>query len=170
MHRIFVGGKGRKYVIADSALKPVQVHSEALWLGADEHHRSFAPRIDGALKCDRWNGGRRPLRLGHDASLTHRRERNTLSHRQIPGYGTVIERICAAATSNTSQFGPGATQGPESPAAGDTFPPAKAVGLRGLHPEGRADVETCKTNEEAPETAAGEPCPPTEAVTGLSYQ
>ena len=27
MHRIFVGGKGRKYVIADSALKAVQVHA-----------------------------------------------------------------------------------------------------------------------------------------------
>lgn len=69
MHRIFVGGKGREYVIADGALKPVQVHSWALWLDADEHHRSIAPRTNGALKCDRWNGGRRPLRLGHDASL-----------------------------------------------------------------------------------------------------
>jgi hypothetical protein len=69
MHGIFVGGKGRKYVIADSALKPVQVHTGALWLDADEHHRSFAPRTDGPLQCDWWNGGRRPLRLGHDASL-----------------------------------------------------------------------------------------------------
>ena len=69
MHRIFAGGEGRKYVIADSALKPVQVDAWAFWLDADEHHRSFAPRTGGALKCNRWNGGRRPLRLGHDHSL-----------------------------------------------------------------------------------------------------
>jgi hypothetical protein len=31
MHRIFVGGKGRKYVIADSALKCVQVHEADFW-------------------------------------------------------------------------------------------------------------------------------------------
>ena len=69
MHRIFVGGKGRKYVIADGALERMQVRAWALWLDADEHHRSFAPRTDGALQCDRWNVGRRPLRLGHDVSL-----------------------------------------------------------------------------------------------------
>ena len=49
MHRIFVGGKGRTYVVADGALKRVQVHTWALWLDADEHHRSFALRTDGAL-------------------------------------------------------------------------------------------------------------------------
>src|SRR5215813_4416424 len=48
MRRIFVGGKGRKYVIADSALKPVQVRAWAFWLDADEHHRSFALRTGGA--------------------------------------------------------------------------------------------------------------------------
>jgi len=38
MHRIFAGGTDRKYVIAESALKPVQVHAWALCLDADEHH------------------------------------------------------------------------------------------------------------------------------------
>ena len=69
MHRIFVGGEGRKYVIADTALKRMQVHARALWLDADEHHRRFALRTGRALKCDRRNGGRRALRLGHDDSL-----------------------------------------------------------------------------------------------------
>ena len=69
MHRIFVGGKGRKHMVADCALEPVQVHAWALWLDADEHHRRLAPWTSGALKYDRWNGGRRALSLGHDASL-----------------------------------------------------------------------------------------------------
>ena len=81
MHRIFVGGKGRKYVIADSALEPVQVHARMFWLDADQHHRGFAPRTGGALKSNRKNGGRRALRSGHDDSLRIGRERNTLSHR-----------------------------------------------------------------------------------------
>src|SRR6185312_14396377 len=68
MHRIFVRAKRCKHVTADSTLKRMQVHARALWLDADEHHRSFAPRTSGALKCNRWNSGRRPLRLGHDAS------------------------------------------------------------------------------------------------------
>ena len=45
-----VGGKGRKQVIADSALERMQVHARAFCLDADEHHRSFALRTDGALK------------------------------------------------------------------------------------------------------------------------
>ena len=61
MHRIFVGGKGRKHAVADSALIPVQVHAWALWLDTDEHHRSFALRTGGALKCNRRNGGQRTL-------------------------------------------------------------------------------------------------------------
>jgi hypothetical protein len=63
MHRIFVGGADCEYLIADCALKPVQVHAWALWLDADEHHRSFALRAGGALERDRWNGRRRALRL-----------------------------------------------------------------------------------------------------------
>jgi hypothetical protein len=69
MHRIFIGGKGCKCVIADSALELVQVHAGAFWLDADEHHRSFAPRTRGALKSNRKNGGQWALRLGHDHSL-----------------------------------------------------------------------------------------------------
>src|SRR6202030_2939571 len=38
-------------------------------LDADEHHRGLALRTSGALKCNRWNGGRQALRSGHDASL-----------------------------------------------------------------------------------------------------
>src|SRR6516164_2170373 len=69
MHRIFIRGKRREYVIADSALICVQVHAWSFWLDADEHHPGFALRTGGSLKCNRrWNGGRRALRLGHNAS------------------------------------------------------------------------------------------------------
>jgi hypothetical protein len=81
MHRIFMRCEGRKYVIADGALKHVQVHTWAFWLDADEHHRGLAPRTGGAFKWSRRNGGRQALRLGHGCFPTNRREHNTLSHR-----------------------------------------------------------------------------------------
>ena len=78
MHRIFIRGKRREYVIADSALICVQVHAWSFWFDADEHHPGFALRTGGSLKCNRrWNGGRRALRLGHNASPTTRREPST---------------------------------------------------------------------------------------------
>jgi hypothetical protein len=60
-------GKSRKYVIADSALKRIQVDAWAFWLDADEHHPGFAPRTGGALKCNRWIGGRggQVFNVGH---------------------------------------------------------------------------------------------------------
>jgi hypothetical protein len=69
MHRIFVRGKGRKHVIADSALKRMQVDARSRRLNADQHHLGFALRTGGALKRSRWNGGRQALGLGHGASL-----------------------------------------------------------------------------------------------------
>jgi hypothetical protein len=69
LHRVFVCGKGLKYVIADGAFKPMKVDARAGWLDADKHHRRLAVRTSGALKCNEWNGGRQVLRLGHDASL-----------------------------------------------------------------------------------------------------
>jgi hypothetical protein len=69
MHRIFVGGKGRKHVIADSALKRMQVHARSRRLNAEQHHPGFALRTGGALKRSRWNVGRQALGLGHGASL-----------------------------------------------------------------------------------------------------
>jgi hypothetical protein len=74
-------GKSRKYVIADSALKGLQVDAWAFGLDADEHHPGFASRTGGALKCNRRNGGRQALRLGHGCFPTNRREHKTLSHR-----------------------------------------------------------------------------------------
>jgi len=69
MHRVFIRGKRREYVIAHSALICVQVHAWSFWLDADEHHPGFALRTGGSLKCNRrWNGGRWALRLGHNAS------------------------------------------------------------------------------------------------------
>jgi hypothetical protein len=68
MHRILICSKGGKYLIADSALKRMQVHTWAFWLDADEHHPGLALRTGGALKSIQWNGGRLALRLGHDAS------------------------------------------------------------------------------------------------------
>src|ERR1700737_4574677 len=59
LHGVFIRGKGLKYLIADSAFKRMQVDTTgACWLDADEHHLGLAPRTGGALKCNRWNGGR----------------------------------------------------------------------------------------------------------------
>src|SRR6516225_4291151 len=78
MHRIFIRGERREYVIADSALICVQVHALSFWLDVDEHHPGFAFRTGGSLKCNRrWIGGRRALRLGHNASPATRREPST---------------------------------------------------------------------------------------------
>jgi hypothetical protein len=68
LHRIFIRGKDRKYVIADSTFKRMQVDAWACWLDTGEHHVGLALRTGGAPKCDRWNGGRQALRLGHDVS------------------------------------------------------------------------------------------------------
>jgi hypothetical protein len=65
MHRIFVHGKDRKHMIADSAFKRVQVDARAYWFNADQHHLGFAPRTGGTLK---WSQ-RQDLGLGHVASL-----------------------------------------------------------------------------------------------------
>ena len=68
IHRIFIGGRGRKDLMADSAFIRMQVDAWACRLDADEHHPGLALRAGGALKCNRWNGGRQALRYGHDAS------------------------------------------------------------------------------------------------------
>jgi hypothetical protein len=69
LHRVFIRGKGRMCVVADSAFKAMQVDARACWLDTDEHHRGLALRTSGALNCNEWNDGRQALRLGHDASL-----------------------------------------------------------------------------------------------------
>ena len=69
LHRVFIRGKGRMYVVADGAFKGMQVDARACWLDTDEHHRGLALRTSGALNCNEWNDGRQALRLGHDASL-----------------------------------------------------------------------------------------------------
>ena len=81
-HGVFKRGKGRKYLIADSAFKRMQVDAlGTCWLDADEHHLGLAPRTGGALKWSRKNGGRQVLRLGHGCFPTNRREHKTLGHR-----------------------------------------------------------------------------------------
>jgi len=62
MERIFMRGKRRKHVIADGALKRIQVHSWAFWFDADEHHPGFATRTGRAFKYNLWNGGQRALK------------------------------------------------------------------------------------------------------------
>jgi hypothetical protein len=62
-------GKGRKHLIADSALKRIQVDARASWLDTGDHHPGLALRTGGAPDCNGWNDGRQVLRLGHDASL-----------------------------------------------------------------------------------------------------
>ena len=69
LHRVIIRGKGLKYVIADSALKRMQIDAGVCRLDAGEHHRGLALRTSRALNCNEWNDGRRALRLGHDASL-----------------------------------------------------------------------------------------------------
>ena len=69
LHRVFIRGKGLKYVIADSAFKRMQVDAGVCWLDAGEHHRGLALRTGRALNCNEWDHGRQALRLGHDASL-----------------------------------------------------------------------------------------------------
>src|SRR5258705_11212689 len=59
--------KGLKFVIADSAFKRKQVDARACRLDTGEHHRGLALRTSGARNCSEWNGGRKALRLGHDA-------------------------------------------------------------------------------------------------------
>jgi hypothetical protein len=67
---VFKRGKGRNYLMADSAFKRLQVDAPgACWLDANEHHLGPALRTGGAPNCSEWNDGRRALRLGHDASL-----------------------------------------------------------------------------------------------------
>jgi hypothetical protein len=69
LHRIFIRGKGRKYVTADSTFKRMQIDAKARWLDTGEPHLGFALRTGRAPKCNRWNGERRALRLGHGESL-----------------------------------------------------------------------------------------------------
>ena len=97
MHRIFVGGTDRKYVIADTASKREQVYIGAFQLDADEHHRSFAPRTGGALKLNRWGGGQRALRLGHGDALLNVGASATLS-------------ITGDAASDVAEYPPPGTQ------------------------------------------------------------
>src|SRR5260370_33180882 len=67
LHGVFMRDKGLKFVIADSAFKRKQVDARACRLDTGEHHRGLALRTSGAPNCGEWNGGRKALRLGHDA-------------------------------------------------------------------------------------------------------
>jgi hypothetical protein len=80
LHGVFKRGKARKYLIADSAFKRLQVDAPgACWLDANEHHLGLALRTGGALNCSDWNDGREALRLGHDASLEQAGAQHSLS-------------------------------------------------------------------------------------------
>ena len=75
-------GKSRKYVIADSALKRIQVDAWAFWLDADKHHLGLAPRTGGTLKWSRWNTGGQVLRFGHPRAFHVSRPR--ISNQSVP--------------------------------------------------------------------------------------
>jgi len=68
LHRVFIRGKGLKYMFADSAFKRVQVDARAYRRDTGEPHRRLAPWAGGTLNCSAWNDGRQGLRR-HDASL-----------------------------------------------------------------------------------------------------
>jgi hypothetical protein len=61
------GASNMAFVIADSAFKRKQVDARACRLDTGEHHPGLALRTSGARNCSEWNGGRKALRLGHDA-------------------------------------------------------------------------------------------------------
>src|SRR2546429_1526999 len=84
LHRVFIRGKGRMCVVADSAFKGMQVDARACQLDTDEHHRGLALRTSGALNCNEWNDGRQALRLGHDASLEQAGAQHSLSPVMLP--------------------------------------------------------------------------------------
>src|SRR5258706_7052610 len=67
LHGVFMRDKGLKFVIADSAFKRKRVDARACRLDTGEHHPGLALRTSGARNCSEWNGGRKALRLGHDA-------------------------------------------------------------------------------------------------------
>jgi len=96
LHGVFIGGRGLKYVIADSAFKRMQVDAPgACWLDADEHHLGLALRTGGTLNCREWNDGRQALRLGHDASLEQAGAQHSLSPvmpRRRSGDGLIMRR------------------------------------------------------------------------------
>ena len=74
LHGVFKRGKARKYLIADSAFKRLQVDAPgACWLDANEHHLGLALRTGGALNCSEWNDGRRDWGM---MLPSNRRERN----------------------------------------------------------------------------------------------
>jgi hypothetical protein len=55
LHGVFKRGKGRKYLIADSAFTLQVDDPGAYWLDADEHHLGLALRTGGALDCNECN-------------------------------------------------------------------------------------------------------------------
>ena len=80
LHGVFKRGKARKYLIADSAFKRLQVDAPGVcWLDANEHHLGLALRTGGAPNCSEWNDGREVWRLGHDASLEQAGAQHSLS-------------------------------------------------------------------------------------------
>ena len=84
LHGVIIRGEGRKYVMADSAFKRMQVDACACWLDAGKHHRGVALRTSRALNCHEWNDGRQGWRLGHDASLKQAGAQHSLSP-EMPG-------------------------------------------------------------------------------------
>ena len=84
LHGVIIRGKSRKYVMADSAFKRMQVDACACWLDTGKHHRGVALRTSRALNCHEWNDGRQGLRLGHDASLKQAGAQHSLSP-EMPG-------------------------------------------------------------------------------------
>jgi catechol 2,3-dioxygenase-like lactoylglutathione lyase family enzyme len=109
LHGVFKRGKGRKYLIADSAFKRMQVDAPgACWLDADEHHLGLAPRTGGALNCSEWNDGRQALRLGHDASLEQAGAQHSLSPvmpRRRSGDCLTMRRLGSQTRVNSQIFG-----------------------------------------------------------------
>jgi len=68
--------------LPDSTFKRMQVDARARWLNTGEPHLGFALRTGRAPKCNRWNGERRALRLGHGELPAYGREHDrSFGHR-----------------------------------------------------------------------------------------
>jgi hypothetical protein len=88
LHGVFIGSKGLKDLITDSASKRMQVDVPgASWLDADEHHRGLTLRTSGALNCSEWNDGRDG---GMRASLELAGAQHSLSPMEAKGRAVML--------------------------------------------------------------------------------
>ena len=126
LHGVIIRGKGRKYVMADSAFKRMQVDACACWFDTGKHHRGVALRTSRALNCHEWNDGRQGLRLGHDASLKQAGAQHSLSP-EMPGRRSG-DRLAMRLHDLKRELIRGYVEGKQAPAPGPKISISRATG------------------------------------------